>query len=251
MATSSKPTTFGIDGDILIYRIGFAAEEDPVEYAMHSLKSATLDIMDACGAQTGHFYLTGKTNYRTEYGTEEHPYKGNRKDSRKPRHFDALRDYAVRKLDAIVTDNEEADDRLGIGAVLHGHGIATLDKDLNGVPGWHYCWAGKNEGVYLVTEEEADRFFYKQLLTGDATDNIPGLYRMVGKKATAKALDPIDDMVDTKEMFEYVRAVYLDGYRDVGMCLDEADEVVDGWLLKQARCLWIRREEGELYVPPC
>ena len=246
--TFSKPTTWGIDGDILIYRIGFAAEEDPVEFALHSLRVATMDIMDAVGASTGHFYLTGDSNYRTEYGTEEHPYKGNRKDNRKPRHYDALRDYAVRKLDAIVTDNEEADDRLGIGACLHGHGIATLDKDLNGVPGWHYCWAGKNEGVFLVTEEEADRFFYKQLLTGDATDNIPGLFKMVGKKATAKVLDPIDDMVDVKDMYDYVRAVYMEGYEALGMCLDEKDEVVDNWLHRQARCLWIRRAEDQLWA---
>lgn len=99
-----------------------------------------------------------------------------------------------------------------------------------------------------MTEEEADRFFYKQLLTGDATDNIPGLYKKVGMKATAKILDPIDDMVSTKDMFDYVRAVYLEGYEKVGMCLDEADAVVDRWLLNQARCLWIRREEGQLWA---
>lgn len=99
-----------------------------------------------------------------------------------------------------------------------------------------------------MTEDEADLFFHKQLLTGDSTDNIPGLYRMVGKKATAKILEPLESMTTNKEMFEYVRAVYLDGYRDVGMCLDEADDVVDRWLLNQGRCLWIRRAEGELWV---
>ena len=248
MATSSKPDAWGIDGDILIYRIGFAAEEDPAEFAMHSLRVATLDIMDACGASTGHFYLTGSDNYRMEYGSEEHPYKGNRKDSRKPKHYEALRDYAVRKLDAIVVDGQEADDALGIAAVQHGHGIATLDKDLMGVPGWHYTWAGKKQGVFIVTEEEADRFFYKQLLTGDATDNIPGLYKRVGMKATAKVLDPIDDMTTTKEMFEYVQAVYYDGFDAIGICPDDKVTVVNDWLMRQARCLWIRREEGELWA---
>ena len=248
MATSSKPTVWGIDGDILIYRVGFAAEEDPVEFALHSLKVATLDVMDGCGASTGHFYLTGDNNYRTEYGTEEFPYKGNRKDTRKPKHYDALRDYAVRKLDAIVVDGQEADDALGIAAVQQGHGIATLDKDLMGVPGWHYTWAGKKQGVFIVTEEEADRFFYKQLLTGDATDNIPGLFKRVGVKATAKILDPIDDMVSTKEMFEYVQAVYYDGYDAVGIAPDDKVTVVNDWLLRQARCLWIRREEDQLWA---
>jgi len=246
MTKYSKPSTWGIDGDILIYRVGFAAEEDPVEFAMHSLKVATLDVMDGCGASTGHFYLTGRDNYRMQYGTEEFPYKGNRKSS-KPRHFDALREYAVRKLDAIVCEGEEADDRLGIMATQHGHGIATLDKDLMGVPGWHYTWAGKKQGVFIVTEEEADRFFYKQLLTGDSTDNIPGLFKRVGVKATDKVLSPIDDMVSTSDMFDYVREVYREGYDKVGICPDDKDAVVDDWLLRQARCLWIRRSEGELW----
>ena len=75
-----------------------------------------------------------------------------------------------------------------------GWGIATLDKDLDGVPGWHYVWKGKREGVFYVTETEADRFFYTQMLTGDATDNIPGLFKMVGVKALAKTkAPPVDD----------------------------------------------------------
>ena len=217
-------------------------------FPLHSLRVATLDVMDGCGASTGHFYLTGDDNYRMQYGTEEFPYKGNRKDTRKPKHYDALRDYAVRKLDAIVVDGQEADDALGIAAVQHGHGIATLDKDLMGVPGWHYTWAGKKQGVFIVTEEEADRFFYKQLLTGDSTDNIPGLFKRVGMKATDKVLSPIDDMVSTKEMFEYVRGVYHEGYDACGICPDDKVEVVDDWLMKQARCLWIRREENELWA---
>ena len=99
-----------------------------------------------------------------------------------------------------------------------------------------------------MTEEEADRFFYKQLLTGDATDNIPGLFKRVGVKATAKVLDPIDDMVSTSDMFDYVREVYRQGYDKVGICPDDKDSVVDDWLLRQARCLWIRRSEGELWA---
>ena len=120
--------------------------------------------------------------------------------------------------------------------------VATLDKDLMGVPGWHYTWAGKKQGVFIVTEEEADRFFYKQLLTGDSTDNIPGLFKRVGVKATDKVLSPIDDMVSTSDMYEYVREVYREGYDKVGICPDDKEEVVDDWLLRQARCLWIRRK---------
>jgi len=51
-------------------------------------------------------------------------------------------------------------------------------------------------------------------------------------------------------MYQYVREQYITGYKKVGMCLDDMDEVVDMWLLKQGRQLWIRRAPEELWTPP-
>ena len=102
----------------------------------------------------------------------------------------------------------------------------------------------------MVSPESADTFFYKQMLTGDATDNIAGLYRMVGVKATKKILEPLDELDTPEEMFAYVRDQYLTGYDKVGMCPDLREVVVDGWLKNIGRCLWIRREEGELWDAP-
>ena len=42
---------------------------------------------------------------------------------------------------------------MAIGAVQEGHGIATLDKDLDGCPGWHYNWV--KDDMYYVSEVEA------------------------------------------------------------------------------------------------
>jgi len=151
-------------------------------------------------------------------------------------------------MDAVVAEGEEADDLLGIGAVQHGHGIATLDKDLNGIEGYHYNW--KKKEVYVVSPESADIFFYKQLLTGDATDNIPGLYKMVGVKATQKVIEPLYELETPEEMYAYVRDQYLIGYDKVGMCPDERETIVDNWLSHIGKCLWIRREAGELWDAP-
>ena len=243
-----RPDTWGIDGDILLYEVGFASNDDPVEFACHSLRQRVQGVMDGCECKQAQLFLTGKTNFRNELTDT---YKANRADADKPVHIDALRDYAINTLHAIVAENEEADDLLGIHAVRDGWGIATLDKDLDGVPGWHYVWKGKREGLYYVDQVQADRFFYTQMLTGDSTDNIPGLFKMVGVKALAKTKAPIQEMTDPVEMYQYVRSVYADGYDQVGMCLDEKEEVLTNWLTMIGGLLWIRRSEGEVYAPPC
>tara|TARA_R110000868_G_scaffold255828_1_gene512477 strand:- start:3148 stop:3894 length:747 start_codon:yes stop_codon:yes gene_type:complete len=245
--TSSKPTTWGLDGDIIAYSVGFAAEKDPVGYALTSTRQMIQGIVNELGAE-GVVFLTGTTNFRTEYGCDKWPYKGQRKGGDKPRHLQAIRTYMIEQLDAAVSVNEEADDLLSINASQNGWGIATLDKDLNGCSGWHYNW--RKELMYYVTEEEADRFFYTQMLTGDPTDNIPGLFRMVGMKASAKIKAPLEEMTDPVAMYDYVRSVYADGYDKVGMCLDDKDEVLDNWITRIGRQLWMRREVGELWVPP-
>jgi len=242
-----RPDTWGIDGDILLYEVGFASNDDPVEFACHSLRQRVQGVMDGCECKQAQLFLTGSTNFRNELSDT---YKGNRTNVDKPVHFEALKRYAIEALDAIVSENEEADDLLGIYAVRDGWGIASLDKDLDCVPGWHYVWKGKREGVYLVTEVDADRFFYTQMLTGDATDNIPGLYKMVGVKALAKTKAPIQDMTDPTEMYQYVRSVYAEGYDKVGLCPDEKETVLDDWLTRIGGQLWIRRAEGEVYATP-
>ena len=236
---------WGVDGDIILYSVAFAAKDDPVEYALKSARSSCEQVMYAVNAESIVIYLTGSGNFRSEIADD---YKGNRKSSEKPRHWLEIKEYMLESMGAILIEGEEADDALGYGAVQEGHGIATLDKDLDGVPGWHYNWRRKE--IYMVSPEDADRFFYKQMLTGDSTDNIPGLYRRTGRKVSKKMYEPFDEMDSPAEMYAQVREIYSDAYDSVGMCLDDKDEVIDNWLLKQARCLWIRRDRGEVWEVP-
>lgn len=236
---------WGVDGDILLYSIGFASKDDPVEYALKSIRSACETIMYDLGADGIDIYLTGSGNYRMD--VDEY-YKGNRAKSEKPKHYADIKRYMLESLGAILIEGEEADDALGYGAVQDGHGIATLDKDLDGVPGWHYNWRKKE--IYMVSPEDADRFFYKQMLSGDATDNIPGLFKMTGTKATKKMYEPLEVMDSPEEMYAWVRNCYGDAYDKVGMCPDDKWSVIDGWLLKIGRCLWIRRERNQMWEAP-
>lgn len=239
---------WGVDGDVVLYAVSYAARNEPVAYACRSARSMIEGIMHTINAEGCHIWLTGDNNYRFQYGCDAYPYKGHRKDSEKPEHYYDVKDFMVSNLGAVVVNGIEADDQLGIDAVQHGFGIATIDKDLLGVPGWHYNWMQRK--AQLISPEDADRFFYRQLLTGDATDNIPGLYKRVGIKATATILDPIQFMSEPAHMYDYVRDVYMNGFIKVGMLLNQADEIVDDWLLRQGRQLWIQRAPNETWNPP-
>jgi len=235
---------WAIDGDIIVYAVGFASNDDPVQYALRSTRTAVENIMHTLTADAVDVHLTfGPDNYRFDIDPN---YKGNRSDAPKPVHIQAIREYMVEELGAIMNYGQEADDALGIAATQHGHGIATLDKDLDGVPGVHYNW--KKRSVYWVNPEAADQFFYKQMLTGDATDNIQGLFKRTGVKAMKKVVEPLEYMDDPAEMYAHVKQVYMDAVAAKVMSSDESD--VDRWLLQQGRCLWIRRKENELWVAP-
>ena len=63
--------------------------------------------------------------------------------------------------------------------------IATIDKDLLNVPGAHYNM--DSQLSRWVAPEEAEVNFYRQILTGDRTDNIHGCFK-VGAATAAKLI---------------------------------------------------------------
>jgi len=131
-----------------------------------------------------------------------------------------------------VQETQEADDAIGIRAYSMGEEdyiICSIDKDLDNLRGKHYNFV-KNE-AYYVTEEQAIKNFYRQLLTGDRVDNIPGLSG-IGPKKAEKILE---GCVTEEELFKAVSQAYKGD-------LD--------YLTEQGQLLWIRRKDGELWTPP-
>ena len=188
-----------IDADILIYRFGFASNNDSEDVAIrtmaHFLEHLIMIDLPLCTQWSLH--LTGKNNFRHDVAVTA-PYKGNRK-SEKPKHYHLLREYLVYAWDAVIWDGFEADDAIAIEATeLNGEGvIVSLDKDLDQVVGWHYNFVKDN--LYYINQQTASFNFYKQFLTGDAVDNIKGVHG-IGPKKAEKLLEGKTDA----EMWEVI-----------------------------------------------
>lgn len=180
-----------IDGDPIVYRIGFACQTkeedgsvtaDPESHTLHSCKIFINEMLEDTQADSYKIFLTGKGNFRFKIRDD---YKVNRSKVTKPVHYQMIRDYLVERYSAQVVDGMEADDALALQQT-DDTAIATIDKDLLMVAGRHYNYVTKEWKT--VTPEEGIRFFYKQMLTGDRVDNITGI-KGIGLKKSDKLLD--------------------------------------------------------------
>jgi 5'-3' exonuclease len=219
-----------IDGDILVYRIGFASENETESIAMARCSEFIEDLILFNGFGEYQGYLTGKKNFRNEIAVTA-PYKGNRK-SAKPKHYQLLRDYMESAWSFTMIEDQEADDAIGIAAYAMEVGeycICSIDKDLDMLRGDHYNFV-KDER-YFITEEEGIKNFYKQLLMGDRVDNIIGI-KGIG---TVKAERLLKECKNENEMY---------------LAILEAYEGNAERVLENGQLLWIRREQNQIWTPP-
>lgn len=201
-------------------------DEDGYRDACEIIDTQIQDILKAVETTDCTIYLSGSNNFRKEVYPE---YKANRPP--KPILYEALKDYMYNLYGVCIVEGQEADDAMGI-AQTDDTIICSYDKDMLMIPGRHYRF--DRDEFLTITEEEGDINFYKQLLTGDRTDNIPGL-KGVGPKTAAKILEGCNDELD---MYHAV----VEEYFDRGVPTEE--------IIRNARLLYIRREEGELWQPP-
>jgi len=219
-----------IDGDILVYRVGFASENEVESIAVARCSEFLEDLLLFNGFDSYQGYLTGKKNFRNEIAITA-PYKGNRKAA-KPKHYELLREYMQKAWDFVMIEDQEADDAIGIASYEMQVGeycICSIDKDLDMLRGDHFNFV-KHEH-YFVTEEEGIKNFYKQMLMGDRVDNIIGI-KGIG---AVKAERLLKECNNEKEMY---------------LAVLEAYEGNEERVLENGRLLWIRRESNQLWIPP-
>jgi len=208
-------------------------EAEPKSHVLHLVKNLLERVEDATQANEMRIFLSGGSNFRDSVATIR-PYKGTRPD-RKPVHYDNIRNYMIDHWGAEVITGMEADDALAINQTDDSV-ICTIDKDLDMVEGWHYNY--NTDRLYDVSPYGAAYSFYRQMLTGDTTDNIPGVPK-IGKKTADKLLA---DCKTEEDMFWQVMEAYeYSSYEKPYEALVEMGRLL--WMLRD------EKESKELWTP--
>ena len=256
-----------IDGDGILYRAGFAVEKtkylvekedtfipcdsaaetkqieggivwsrkeiEPLENALFLADTIMDKILGKYPGASYQLWLTPSMGNFREQIAKTHKYKGNRDVQPRPKYYKDIAKHLVDKHGAVYSDGQEADDELGIGASVYGSDavLVSYDKDLRQIPGKHYNWVEEIE--FDVSKKEGLISFYSQILSGDATDNIYGLYGI----GPAKASKMLANCTSGRDCWKIV----LDAYRDK----ESEDRAIEN-----ARLLWVRRKPNEIWEPP-
>lgn len=179
------------------------------------------------------------------------PYQANRSGGKRPKNWEYLRDWFLTYQGDLFKvrswGDREADDAIALHATRLGVDkccIATADKDMRMIPGHHIDWA-TYELIRLEDEFEiigetgkiyGHKWFWLQLLQGDAADNIPGLpkykeggkLKLIGEKTAQKFLQDADSDAEACDIVvNLYRSFYEDGWADA--------------LAEQMSLLWMRR----------
>lgn len=279
-----------IDADSMIFVYGCVIQKtdketgdievEPVHHAFYLLNKKIESCIKLSQTNSIEIYLAGgntKDNFRfsiykyykegrykcIEKCGNPHPYdcneqEGHKLESSKPYYYKEIKEYLMERWGAIEAIKEEADDIVSIRNNELNEGIFHkekkeciiwhIDKDLNNNPGWH---GNYNTGeIYYISEIEALRNFYLQILTGDVSDSIPRIkYRWLKKKTEEK----MNKAQTEEELLEITReAIYNIRQEQFKEDFKEMElmQLMEEELTMRGRLVWMRREKGQLWSPP-
>jgi DNA polymerase-1 len=178
-------------------------------------------------------YFSHHTNFRKVVDPD---YKGQR-IKRKPVGYRRLLEWCNENYPTKICPNIEADDALGIDCHLYEGDfiLVSPDKDMKQIACRHY----DEKQEFTVTEQEADYFFYQQIITGDPVDGYKGIPGK-GEVAAKKILD------NTPR--ERWWAAILGEYLKAG--LTEEDAIRNATLARILRPGEYRNNYVHLWTPP-
>lgn len=173
-----------IDADFLLYYTTHLKKDDegnPIEKSFEEITNeAEFYFARILTALNTDNYVAAFTSRSFRY--DVYPdYKGNRKDGDKPKFFQELKEYCLKKLKFTYNLGYEADDIVNIlkrDPKFYCEDedqkiIVSNDKDLLKLEGTHFDPV-KNRFVETDVEE-AELYFWTSMITGDSTDNIKGI----------------------------------------------------------------------------
>ena len=196
-----------IDVDSFLYRAAITCNElielEPnIFYEAYNLNKAKeylsniiKDVLDKTGCNE-YIFVTGGYGKNFRYIINP-TYKANRKKQAKPIMLDKVREMMFDRFDVCYIPHLEADDTCRILSEDNkGNVIVSIDKDL-------HTFSGKLSDFYhdkfkVVTPEQADANFKRQLLMGDKTDGYSGVPKVGPATADRLLLDGItmDEIIE-------------------------------------------------------
>ena len=215
----STPRKLIIDADSIIYTstyfpedsiMTFSTEEEQIEEAKfrvgNKLQEIQNNIEEHYNITNTVIFVGGKNNFRYKLFPE---YKANRVNKEKSPYLGLIKDYLEEIHDAIPSHNAEADDYVieYMKECKRKCIIACIDKDIMyyapDIPIYDYRSYGETLGEFkLLTNLESRLAIASQIVTGDATDGIPGAPG-VGKAWCIKNLH--QNMTD----YQFIKNIYL------------------------------------------
>lgn len=246
-----------VDGDYLCYFCS-GNNETPIGDARTRLMQKLDDMRIAAGAERVVLHLTATGSHKgwRYVIATQFPYQAHREGSVRPKNWEQLRDFVESYKGAAFTPKiwgtREADDGICLHTKLLPFGravVAMKDKDSQMFDGCiHLDWDTYEmtevlKGTYEVENSTGRMFgskwFWVQLLAGDAADKIPGLPKILshtGKMVDcgmARALNALSMTYDDPSAFDVVCKHYAHLYRE-------------GWqdkLVEQMALLWMRTDK--------
>lgn len=211
-----------VDGDCLVYRFA-AGEETPIRWerdlwTLHAFEAPGKSKLDSflewlvewTEADRFTIFLSDPGD---SFRKEVYPsYKGNRAGIRRPILWRPLRNHLENYYGALWEEKLEGDDMLALWATEHRDHpeeriVASIDKDLLTVCAKVVNWDKQEDGIREVSPEEALRFFYQQVLSGDRVDGYPGCPKLGDVRAERLVRDaPLDTIWEDVIVPQYEKA---------------------------------------------
>lgn len=212
------------DADSLIYASCFKKKEDRVDHddlyqtdVNEAFKkfTTTLDsLIEFLDEQIPVDELVicngSKNNFRKDI---DFNYKLNR-TQKKPEILSDLHELVKLSYGSVWGDGVETDDvvatlwmeevkKNGVDSVV----IMSLDKDYKQFPCWFYDYNWRKRELYKISEEEAIKNFYSQMITGDSSDNIKvckGYGKVYASKLLKEAETEYSAMIKTYRLYKEI-----------------------------------------------
>lgn len=197
-----------IDGDVLVYMAMWEAESK--EHARENFDSLFTSITESLFVNDYAMAIGNNEGSNFRYDIYD-KYKANRSKSKSERpdwFFDLKSEIVNDYKGCTFAEYCEADDMIRIWAYQiekqlwenwnleygfiddsysKNYIVISVDKDLDCIEGKHYN--PRKDLVYTIHEEDANYNYWKQIIMGDSTDNIPGVPGIGPKKAEKLLLE--------------------------------------------------------------